>query len=41
MPAWLFEALTLTFGLAEDEVRAMDEHNALVRYLKLCEDGPR
>lgn len=39
MPAWLFEALVYTFGLAEDEVRVMSEPDALARYLQLCERG--
>lgn len=39
MPASLFEALVLTFGLDEDEVRALNEPDALARYVELCE-GP-
>jgi hypothetical protein len=39
MPAWLFETLVFTFGVGEDEVRALSEQEALARYLKLCEGG--
>jgi len=39
MPAWLFEALVYTFHVAEDEVRSLNEEEALARYLRLCEGG--
>lgn len=39
MPAWLFEALVLTFGVDEAEVREMSEDEAMERYLACCKGG--
>lgn len=39
MDSWLFEALTLTFGVEETRVRDMKPEEALAIYLELCERG--
>lgn len=39
MDSWLFEALTMTFGVDENRVRDMEPDEALALYLDLCNGG--